>query len=79
MALFYFMAAVFMSSEAQILLASGLIGFLNLPIYVLGYELAVAQAVAINKNIGEALSCGMINTLTNFLGFVMILVMTPPL
>jgi hypothetical protein len=50
-------------------------GFSCLPLFMIGYELAVAQTLP--KGIGEALSCGMINVTCNLFGFLSIMGFTP--
>jgi hypothetical protein len=50
-------------------------GFVSVPIIMISYELAVAQTQ--HLGIGEAMSCGIINTVANTLGVIMILALTP--
>ena len=76
MAFAYFTIAVkTLRSETHIAIATACVGFFNLPMFMIGYELAVRQTLY--KGIGEALSCGLINLLANFLGFVWIIILTP--
>ena len=46
-----------------------------LPILMVAYELAVDQTACLG--VGEGMSCGLINSLANLLGFIFVLVLTP--
>merc|ERR1712086_1121214 len=64
-----------LEDETHTAIATACVGFFNLPMFMIGYELAVKQTLY--KGVGEALSCGLINLLANFLGFVWIIILTP--
>lgn len=55
-------------------LMNGMLGFVNIPIFFISYELAVEQTIILG--VGEATSCGIINLLANFISFVEILGLT---
>jgi len=74
-----FLVALMYGGELAVTITNSIIGFFNLCIIMIGYELSVAQALRINPQIGEALSCGMINLTANTLGFFVIIALTPVL
>ena len=61
--------------RTHIILSSAVGGFVTLPILMVAYELAVEQTA--HLGIGEGMSCGLINSLANLLGFVYVLILTP--
>ena len=69
----YFVYAVLKEDRNQITIATILIGFFSLPIMFISYELLVA----LTPTIGEAMSCGILNSLANFSAFLMVLAVTP--
>jgi hypothetical protein len=60
-----------------VFIAIAIIGFFNLPIFMLAYEMAVVQTQS--QGVSEALSCGLINTLANSIAAFLILMLTPTL
>ena len=54
--------------KTQLLVACSAGGFCVLPILMVAYELAVAQTTLLG--VGEGMSCGLINSLANSLGFI---------
>lgn len=72
----YFVVAVtILHSRVHTSIATSLLGLVLVPILTISYELAVTQTV--HMGIGEAMSCGIINTLANTLGVTIILILTP--
>ena len=72
----YFMTGTGQSEDkTQMLVACSAGGFCVLPILMVAYELAVEQTTLLG--VGEGMSCGLINSLANSLGFVYVLVLTP--
>ena len=69
----YFVYAVLKEDRNQITIATILIGFFSLPIMFISYELLVA----LTPTIGEAMSCGLLNSAGNFFAFVLIAALTP--
>ena len=55
--------------------STSLLGFFNLPIFFIAYELAVEQTSC--KGLGEALPCGIINMIANGISFVTVVSLTP--
>ena len=68
-AYFYLGTTVF-DDKTQILVACSVGGFSVLPILLVAYELAVEQTSSLG--VGEGMSCGLINSLANFLGFLFV-------
>lgn len=64
-------------NETGTKISTSLIGFVNLPIFFVAYELAVEQTKSIG--LGEALPCGVINMLANGISFVIVVILTPVL
>lgn len=52
-----------------------LFGLVNLPIFYVSYELAVEQTR--KTGLGNALPCGVINMLANFISLVVVILLTP--
>ena len=50
-------------------------GFFNLGIFAIAFEMAVHKAKP--YNVGEATNCGFINVMSNLVGFVLVLGVTP--
>ena len=72
-AYFYSMSA--RAEKSKILAATGLLGFALVPILFVAYELAAMQ---ISKyRVSDTMSCGLINVVCNFVGFVFALSLTP--
>ena len=71
----YFFLATLVASKANIILACVLVGIANLPVYTVSYELVVQQTLSLG--VGEGLSCGLINLLSNMIGWVCVLGLTP--
>ena len=73
--IFFILSSALFDSETQIIIATSVGGFTILPILMVAYELAVAQTS--HLGIGEGMSCGLINSLANLLGFFYVLCLTP--
>ena len=54
-----------------------MLGFFLLPILFNTYELAVEQTAYMG--VGETMSCGLINVVANFVGFLIAIALTPAL
>jgi Na+/melibiose symporter-like transporter len=54
-----------------------MVGFSNIPILMISYELAICQTLP--QGIEETLSCGVINMTANVIGFAIITGLTPVL
>lgn len=65
------------NNETSTKISTSLIGFVNLPIFFVAYELAVEQTKM--TGLGEALPCGVINMLANGISFLIVVVLTPVL
>ena len=72
---FFMLSSALFDSEIQIIIATSAGGFTILPILMVAYELAVEQTS--HLGIGEGMSCGLINSLANLLGFFYVLCLTP--
>ena len=72
---YFMLGTAHFDDKVQILIACCVSGFGTLPILMVAYELAVEQTS--HLGIGEGMSCGLINSLANFLGFIYVLVLTP--
>ena len=62
-------------SELACIIIISLLGFVNIPVLFVSYELAVE--LTSESGLGEATPCGVINMLSNGLGFGVILGLTP--
>jgi hypothetical protein len=71
-AISYFLIACLMTSRSQMLISTCLMGFSSYPAFFISYELVVG----LSPGIGEAMSCGILNTYANAGGFIVILVAT---
>jgi len=58
-------------------LVISVLGFVNIPIFFVAYELAVKQTA--HLGVGEALPCGIINMMANAIGFAEVFLLTPVL
>ena len=67
---YFYLGTNMFDDKTQILLACGAGGFSVLPILLVAYELAVEQTSYLG--VGEGMSCGLINSLANFLGFLFV-------
>ena len=64
------------SKNFTLLLIMGCLnGFFNLGVFSIAFEMAVF--VAKPYNVGEATNCGFINAMSNFVGFILVLGLTP--
>ena len=72
---YFILSSAIFKAETQIIIATSAGGFAVLPILMVAYELAVAQTS--HLGIGEGMSCGLINSLANLLGFFYVLALTP--
>jgi len=70
--IYFILAVTLTKSRAQLVIATCLMGFVSIPIFFLAYELLVA----LTPHIGEAMSCGILNTFANVFGFVLIIIAT---
>lgn len=71
-AFLYFAFAVYIADKTNLVLSSILMGLSAYPVMFLGYELVVS----LTPGIGEAMSCGLLNTFANAFGFFVILLAT---
>ena len=71
----YFFVATMGASRVNIIISCLLVGIANLPVFTVSYELAVQQTMSLG--IGEALSCGLINSFGNVIGWASVIGMTP--
>ena len=67
---YFYLGTTVFDDKTQILVACSVGGFSVLPILLVAYELAVEQTSSIG--VGEGMSCGLINSLANFLGFLFV-------
>ena len=65
------------ANETSILVICALLGFFLLPILFNAYELAVEQTQ--HLGVGDTMSCGLINIVANFAGFLLAIGLTPAL
>ena len=70
----YFVYSIEAQDTLQLDVANFLCGFATIPILMVAYELAVAQTL--HLGIGEGMSCGLINSLANVLGFLYVFSLT---
>ena len=75
--LVYFYSAAVQANMTQVKVACSLLGFFLLPILFNAYELAVEQTA--HMGVGENMSCGLINVVANFVGFLVAIALTPAL
>ena len=75
LAFFYITATL--ANETLIFIACAVHGFFLLPILFVAYELAVESTA--KDGVGETMSCGLINVVANFAGFLMALALQPEL
>ena len=71
----YFFLSTLASSKVNIIISCILVGIANLPVFTVSYELAVQQTMCLG--VGEALSCGLINSLGNMIGWMCVIGLTP--
>jgi len=71
-AFLYFSFAVLSANKTHLVLSSLAMGLTTYPMLFLGYELVVS----LTPGIGEAMSCGLLNSLGNACGFLVILLAT---
>lgn len=75
LAFFYY--ASIKANETLLYVACAVLGFFLLPILFVAYELAVESTVA--DGVGETMSCGIINVVANFAGFLVAIALQPEL
>ena len=75
--LIFFFYADIRASKAEISVSLAIHGFFLLPILFIAYELAVKQTQP--SGVGDSTSCGLINVVANFLGFLLAISLTPAL
>ena len=73
----FFYLVTIREDEILVYIACGVLGFFLLPILFVAYELAVESTV--KDGVGETMSCGLINVVANFAGFLMALALQPEL
>ena len=73
----FFYMADRQANKGEILAACSVLGFFLLPILFVAYELAVESTAP--DGVGEGMSCGLINVVANFLGFIIAIGLTPAL
>ena len=71
---YFFLSTNVFDDKTQIMVACSAGGFCVLPIMLVAYELAVEQTS--HLGVGEAMVCGLVNTLSNVLGLIYVLVLT---
>jgi len=69
----YFFYATIVSDRLQLIFAVSLLGLFCNPIIFIAYELLVG----LTPGVGEAMSCGILNSTANFFSFLIILSITP--
>ena len=75
--LVFFYIATTKADKTLVFIACAVLGFFLLPILFVAYELAV-EATA-KDGVGETMSCGLINVVANFAGFLMAIALQPEL
>ena len=72
-ALCYFVFATRQADRTQLVIAASLLGLSSYPIMFIAFELLVG----LTPGVGEAMSCGILNSTANFAGFLVIVSATP--
>lgn len=66
---------LFIGSSLRTEISISLFGFVTLPVFYVGYELAVEKTK--QTGLGSALPCGIINTVANVVSTVLVFSLTP--